>query len=118
MQQTITDLGATPLNCSYDFSSVLTDVSTMVATARVVEMVGVAAYLGAASLITDPQLLTVAASIVTVEARHQTMLNVLNAAGNAIPQSFDIPLSPPQILAIAGAFIQPGCDLGVPGKSD
>ena len=88
----------------------------MAATARVVEMVGVAAYLGAASLITDPQLLTIAATIVTIEARHQTMLNVLNGAGNAIPQSFDIPLSPPQVLAIAGAFIQPGCDIGVTGE--
>lgn len=88
----------------------------MAATARVVEMVGVGAYLGAASLVTDPQLLTIAASILTVEARHQTMLNVLNGAGAAIPQAFDIPLSPPQVLAIAGAFIQPGCDLGVPGK--
>lgn len=85
----------------------------MAATARVVEMVGVGAYLGAAGLITDPQLLTSAASILTVEARHQTMLNVLNGAGSAIPAAFDLPLSPPQVLAIAGAFIQPGCDVGV-----
>ena len=87
----------------------------MAATARVVEMVGVGAYLGAASLVSDPQLLTAAASILTVEARHQTMLNVLSGSGAAIPQAFDIPLSPSQVLAIAGGFIQPGCDLGVPG---
>jgi len=116
LQQTIKDQGGTPLNCSFDFSTVLTDVTTMAATARVVEMVGVGAYLGAAGLITDPQLLTAAASILTVEARHQTMLNVLNGAGAAIPGAFDIPLSPSQVLAIAGAFIQPGCDLGVPAN--
>lgn len=117
IQQAIVDAGGTPLNCSFDFSNALTDVSTMAATARVVEMVGVGAYLGAAGLITDPQLLTAAASILTVEARHQTMLNVLNGAGSAIPGAFDIPLSPSQVLAIAGPFIQPGCDLGVPANT-
>lgn len=117
IQQAIVDAGGSPLNCSFDFSKVLTDVTTMAATARVVEMVGVGAYLGAASLITDPQLLTAAASILTVEARHQTMLNVLNGAGSAIPAAFDIPLSPSQVLAIAGSFIQPGCDLGVPANT-
>jgi len=117
LQQAIVDQGATPLNCSFDFSSVLTDVATMAATARVVEMVGVGAYLGAASLVSDPQLLTAAASILTVEARHQTMLNVLSGSGAAIPQAFDIPLSPSQVLAIAGGFIQPGCDLGVPADT-
>jgi len=117
LQQIILAQGGTPLNCSFDFSSVLTDVTTMAATARVVEMVGVGAYLGAAGLVSDPQLLTAAATILTVEARHQTMLNVLNGAGAAIPQAFDIPLSPSQVLAIAGGFIQPGCDLGVPADT-
>jgi hypothetical protein len=83
----------------------------MAATARLVENVGVGAYLGAASLIADPSLLTAAASILTVEARHQTILNVLNGA-TAIPQAFDIALTPPQVLALAGPFIS-GCELGV-----
>lgn len=85
----------------------------MVATARVVENLGVAAYLGAAHLLDDPVLLTDAASIVTVEARHQTILNVLSGA-MAIPQAFDIPFSPSQVLAVASQFIS-GCDIGVPG---
>jgi hypothetical protein len=85
----------------------------MAATARLVENVGVGAYLGAAHLVSDPVLLTAAASILTVEARHQTILNVLGGV-TSIPQSFDIALSPPQVLAIAGAFVS-GCDLGVPG---
>jgi hypothetical protein len=85
----------------------------MAATARLVENVGVGAYLGAASLVTNPVLLTAAASILTVEARHQTILNVLGGA-TSIPQAFDIALSPPQVLAIASGFIS-GCDVGLPG---
>ena len=85
----------------------------MAPTARVVENLGVAAYLGAAHLIDDPVLLTAAGSILTVEARHQTILNVLNS-GTSIPQAFDIALLPNEVLAIAGAFISE-CDLGVPG---
>jgi len=86
----------------------------MAATARLVENVGVGAYLGAASLVSDPVLLTAAASILTVEARHQTILNVL-AGATSIPQAFDIALTPPQVLAIAGAFVS-GCDVGVPAN--
>lgn len=85
----------------------------MAATARVVENLGVAAYLGAASLVTDPVLLTAAGSILTVEARHQTVLNILNG-GSAIPQAFDIPFTPSEVLAVASPFIS-GCDLGIPG---
>jgi len=112
LQGQIISLGAQPINsCQFDFSSVLTDVTTMSNVARLVENTGVAAYLGAASLVTDPRLLTAAASILTVEARHQTVLNILNS-GTAIPQAFDIALVPQEILAIAGTFIS-GCDVGV-----
>ncbi|KZS98056.1 hypothetical protein SISNIDRAFT_449685 [Sistotremastrum niveocremeum HHB9708] len=101
--------------CNFDFSTALTDVPTMLGVARVVEMTGVSAYLGAASLVDDPQLLTTAASILTVEARHQTVLNILSGTGSAIPQALDIPLSPQQVLAIASPFIS-GCDVGVPAN--
>jgi hypothetical protein len=105
-------LGQTPLTtCSFDFSSVLTDVSTMLTVARLVENVGVGAYLGAAHLVSDPTILTAAASIVTVEARHQTILNMFNN-GQAIPSAFDLPLLPQEVLALAGSFIS-GCDLGI-----
>lgn len=85
----------------------------MAATARVVENLGVAAYLGAAHLVDDPVLLTAAGSILTVEARHQTILNVLSN-GASIPQAFDLAFLPNEVLAIAGAFIS-NCDLGISG---
>jgi Ferritin-like domain len=85
----------------------------MMAAARLVEYVGVGAYLGAAHLVPDPRVLSAAASIATIEARHQTVLNMFNSA-QPIPQAFDIPLLPQEVLAIAGPLIS-GCDLGVPG---
>jgi len=112
LQGAIQANGGQPItNCKFDFSSALTSVPVMAATARIVENVGVGAYLGAASLLADPGLLTAAASILTVEARHQTILNLLNGA-TSIPQAFDIALTPPQVLAIASSFIS-GCDVGV-----
>ena len=105
-------LGDAPLStCQFDFSSVLTDVSTVVKVARLVEIVGVGAYIGAASLIVDPSILTAAATILTIEARHQTILNILEG-GTAVPQAFDIPLVPQEVLALAGGFIS-GCDVGI-----
>ncbi|EJD00858.1 uncharacterized protein FOMMEDRAFT_110235 [Fomitiporia mediterranea MF3/22] len=112
LEAAIQSLGDSAVSgCSFDFSSVLTDVATMAPVARLVENVGVGAYLGAAHLITDPVILTDAASIVTVEARHQTILNVLNG-GTAIPAAFDLPLLPQEVLAIAGSFIS-GCSVGI-----
>ncbi|OCH95862.1 hypothetical protein OBBRIDRAFT_440991 [Obba rivulosa] len=110
IQEELQALGAEAITgCTFDFSEVLTDVTTMASTARIVENVGVSAYLGAAHVISDPQLLTAAASIMTVEARHQTVLNILTG-GSAISQAFDIAFSPEQVLAIAGQFIS-GCTL-------
>ncbi|KAI0723480.1 ferritin-like domain-containing protein [Earliella scabrosa] len=116
LEATIQSLGDTPItNCNFDFGGALNDVKTMAATARVVENLGVAAYLGAAPLLDDPVLLVAAGSILTTEARHQTILNVLNS-GTSIPQAFDIAFLPNEVLAIAGAFIS-GCDLGVPANT-
>lgn len=106
-------LGQEPISgCTFDFSSALTDVKTMAGVARLVENVGVSAYLGGAALIDDRQLLVAAATILTDEARHQTVLNMLNG-GVAIPSAFDIALAPSHVLALAGGFVS-GCDLGIP----
>lgn len=114
LQQTLAALGQEPITgCEFNFGDALSSVSTMAPVARVVEELGVTAYLGAAHLMSDPELLTTAASIVTVEARHQTILNLLNG-GTAIPQAFDLAFTPSQVLAVADPFIS-GCDIGVPG---
>ncbi|KAF7330831.1 hypothetical protein MVEN_02422300 [Mycena venus] len=113
IQQALQDNGAQPLKCNFKFDSGLTDVNTLAATARVVEFVGVAAYLGGATIIDDPVLLDAAASILTVEARHQTLLNILSGTGSAIPAAFDIPFTPQEVLSIAGGFIDGPCDLGL-----
>lgn len=117
LQQELTDLGETPVtSCKFNFASALTDVPTMAATARIVENLGVMAYLGAAQLLTDPQLLEAAGSILTVEARHQTVLNILSGTGKAIPSAFDLALSPSEVLAVASPFFDGPCDLGVPAN--
>jgi len=113
LKQALQDNGVQPLSCQFDFDSVLTDVNTMAATARVVEMVGVGAYLGGATLLDDAVILDAAASILTIEARHQTLLNILSGVGASIPQAFDIPFTPSEVLAIAGGFIKGDCDTGI-----
>lgn len=112
LDSTIKSLGDESITgCQFNFGGALDSVTAMAPVARLVENVGVGAYLGAAHLVSDPVLLTAAASILTVEARHQTVLNVLNG-GTAIPQAFDIPLLPQEVLAIAGGFIS-GCSTGI-----
>jgi len=115
LQAALKSFGETPITgCQFNFNSALTDVTTMAATARVVESVGVAAYLGGATLLTDPVLLTAAGSILTVEARHQTILNILSSAGTAIPAAFDMAFTPSEVLAIASPFITGGCQIPIP----
>lgn len=60
-----------------------------------------------ANLISDPSLLTAAASIGTLEARHQSLLNALNG-GSYGAQAFDLALPPQAVLALASGFLT-GC---------
>ncbi|KAJ7283300.1 ferritin-like domain-containing protein [Mycena rebaudengoi] len=113
IQQALKDNGADPLICNFKFDSVLTDVPTMAAVARTVELVGVAAYLGGAVLIDSPEFLAAAASILTIEARHQSVLNILSGTGSVIPAAFDMGFTPQEVLSIAGGFIDGPCDLGL-----
>lgn len=98
--------------CKFNLDSSLKDVKTMVATARVVELVGVNAYTGALSLMKEPRLLTAAATIATIESRHQSALNLFSPPGSVIPSAFDIALAPGEVLALVSPFISE-CDLGI-----
>ncbi|GAA5888727.1 hypothetical protein JCM5296_000084 [Sporobolomyces johnsonii] len=115
LSETILALGGQPFQgCSFNFDAALTDPVTFLSVARTLELVGVSAYLGAAHLISDPQLLTAAGSILSIEARHQSLLNTFSG-GSFGPQSFDIALSPQGVLALAGGFLQncQASDLGL-----
>lgn len=115
LQSVLKSLNQEPItSCKFNFDAVLKDVATMATVARVVELVGVGAYLGAAPLVKDPSLLVAAGSILTVEARHQTILNIMSSNGTAIPSAFDIGLTPNEVLALASPFFDGPCDLGVP----
>jgi hypothetical protein len=85
----LASLDAEPVvECSaynFDFSSV----EAFMRTAQLLENTGVAAYVGAASCITTPDYIRVAASIATVEARHATYFDALTA--NAVfPSAYDL----------------------------
>ncbi|GAA6030257.1 hypothetical protein JCM8097_009013 [Rhodosporidiobolus ruineniae] len=104
-------LGAAAVkDCSYVFG--LSSPKAAVATARLLENVGVAAYLGAAGDITTPAYLAAAASIVTVEARHASYLNEINGA-SGFPDAYDSSLNYAQVYSLAAPLIVPNtCGAG------
>lgn len=106
LTQAITDLGGTPVEeQSYDFG--YEDVDTFLATAVTLEDTGVAAYAGAAPLISDEALLTTALGIHSVEARHASF--VRNTVGE-IPfqNTVDEPLTMDEVLALVEPLIVGG----------
>ncbi|SPO21338.1 related to stress response protein rds1p [Ustilago trichophora] len=92
--------------CTYNFSGV-TDVESFLTTARVLEGVGVSAYLGAAKNISNSTYLETAGSILVVEGQHQGYLIAqTNDGGNVIPSPFSTPLDFKQVYSLAAPFIE------------
>ena len=101
----ITDLGGEPVaEATYDFGDAYTDPAAFLATAMALENTGVQAYDGAGQYLESPDLVTAAGTIVAVEARHASYLNLLNGM-IPFPEAFETPLSQDEVLAIAGPFI-------------
>ncbi|GAA5838081.1 hypothetical protein JCM5353_004490 [Sporobolomyces roseus] len=92
-----------PQACTYDFG--YTDVKSFLGLSQVVEGLGVSAYLGAAGDIEDASYLTAAGSILTVEARHNAFVRLVNSYQPA-PQPFDTPLSASLVVGAATPFFK------------
>lgn len=102
--------------CTYDFG--YKDVASFLATASVLEGVGVSAYLGAAADIMSKTYLTAAGSILTVEARHSSYIrNGLKQS--PFPAPFDNPLSYNAVYTLAAQFIKscPSTNAPLPVKA-
>jgi len=100
-------------------ASPYTDVNSFVGLAHLIENVGVSAYLGAANAITDPAYVTVAGSILTVEARHQTWQSSAVLKAQPWQGPYDTPLGLNMVYTIASAFIEscPDSNAALPVKA-
>lgn len=104
---TIESLGGTPVGeLMYSFG--VTDVTSYVATAQVLENLGTGAYTGAAQfLIDNDDLLTAALTIHGIEARHASYLNFING-DVPFPDAFEPAIAPADVLAAATPLIVSG----------
>lgn len=100
----ITSLGGTPVaEQVYNFTDAYGSIDGFLTTAAALENTGVSAYDGAGQFLTNPDLLTAAGSIVAVEARHASYLNLITDE-SPFPGAFEMPLSKAKVLEIAGPF--------------
>ncbi|HET7275816.1 MAG TPA: ferritin-like domain-containing protein [Longimicrobiaceae bacterium] len=99
-------LGANAVGAlSVDFSDIDFDSrASVLATAQTFEDLGVGAYNGAAKYLSDVNFLTAAGKIVSVEARHASVIRTM--LGNSFaPDAFDDALAPSAVLAAADPYI-------------
>ncbi len=107
----ISAAGATPLqDLEVDFSSIdFGSRTSVLATAKAFEDLGVTAYNGAGKLLTTPAYLTIAGKIVSVEARHAALIADLISNGTfsdtTDANGLDMARTPAEVLAIADAYV-------------
>ena len=104
LTQTIKKLGGKPV-AAPKVKFPLTDQASFLKLAQVFEDTGVAAYNGAAPMISSPDVLGAAGSIVQVEARHAAAIRALNG-DSPTKGAFDSTLSKNQVLKAVKPFIQ------------
>lgn len=99
--QTIQQLGGTPVKArsSYNFPA-FNSRGDILSFARTAEELGVGAYQGAASAITNKDVLAAAGSIVQVEARHAAVVRMLIDAAQAVPAATTASLTPAKVLEV------------------
>lgn len=100
----LTSNGVTPLPaCTYSFP--YTDPKSFAALANMITTVGIGAYLGGAlELMDNPELLTDAGAIVTVEARHDAFLRA-GLKSSPFPSPFDTSLTALWAFNLAHEFV-------------
>ncbi len=106
----ISDQGETAVSApQVDFGGAFKSKTSYLETAYTFENLGVGAYLGAApSLFKDKALLSAAASIFGIEARHAAILGSLagkKAEGGVYKGPFETPVAKGKVLAAAAPFI-------------
>ncbi|KAH9851445.1 ferritin-like domain-containing protein [Lenzites betulinus] len=103
--------------CEYDFG--LTDPAAFAMTSMSLENVGDAAYIGAAQLVSDKGVLTDAASILSVEARHSSWISSAVRKEQGWNGPFDAPLTPSGAFSIASLFVKscPSSNPALPVKT-
>jgi rubrerythrin len=85
----------------FDFKGANTNTETFMATAEVLENTGVHAYSGQALNIKTPAYVKAAVSILTIEARHASVIGLLNGSKGMITPNgaFDTPYTAQRVLA-------------------
>ncbi|MDB5192215.1 MAG: Tat (twin-arginine translocation) pathway signal sequence containing protein [Segetibacter sp.] len=101
-------------NLEADFSSIdFTNRTSVLATAKAFEDLGVSAYNGAGPLLQSATYLTLAGKIVSVEARHAALIRDLISNGSFVgtdvvnpANGIEYARTPNEVLAIAGTYIK------------
>lgn len=113
----LTAAGASPVAaCNYSFP--YDSPGAFLTLSKMLEGVGISAYLGAAQNITNPAYLTAAGSILTVESRHDAYIRS-QLRLSPFPGPFDTPLNFDEVYSLASLFITscPSTNVALPVKA-